>query len=58
MADDRDYGTVNRKDSMARTLATIALLLSIAALVWAAKADNKANDAMDKAKSVENSVTR
>lgn len=56
MADDRDYGTVNRKDNVARTLAIIALLLSIAAMAWAAKADNKANDAMDKANSI--NITR
>jgi hypothetical protein len=51
MADNNEYRDGKRGDSAARTLATIALILSIIALVWAINADRHANTAMDKANS-------
>jgi hypothetical protein len=49
MADsDRDRG---KNDNAAKTIATIALILAIIALIWARKADNRAGDALDKANS-------
>jgi hypothetical protein len=46
----REYDTDrNWKDNLARILAGLALVLSLAALGWAAKADNKAQDAQNKA---------
>lgn len=49
MADsDRNSG---KNDNAAKTIATIALIVAIIALIWAIKADNRAGDALDKAKS-------
>lgn len=45
--DDRDSGWA---DKAARTLATLALILSLIALFWAIKADNRAGDALDRAR--------
>ena len=62
MADDIEgagsYRTAKKSDGLARTLATIALILSILALVWAAKAASKADDAMTKADNINNTIPR
>lgn len=48
MADDD--GRSRKSDGLARALATIALILSLIALFWAMKADNRAGDALDTAR--------
>ncbi|MBX6334518.1 hypothetical protein IRY61_04240 [Candidatus Saccharibacteria bacterium] len=47
MADDDRNG---RGDGVAKTLATLALILSLIALFWAIKADNRAGDALERAR--------
>lgn len=44
--DERD----DRGDGVAKTLATLALILSLIALFWAIKADNRAGDALERAR--------
>jgi hypothetical protein len=53
VADDRrvdDRRGVNWSDGVARTLATLALILAIVALVWAMRADLRAGDALNEAR--------
>lgn len=45
--DDRDSG---RSDNAAKTLATLALIAALIALFWAIKADNRAGDALERAR--------
>lgn len=45
-----DDGRPRKSDGLARALATIALILSLIALFWAMKADNRAGDALDTAR--------
>jgi len=53
--DDRDYGEAHKIARTARNMAIAALILSIIALFWAIKADNKAGDAINQAQQAQHS---